>query len=100
MAAEIARPRPHRVPIEERDENLKYYHANKELMNLQSYLGKINRTGRTPRYAQLVAYHLYKDAASGKWCFPPAIKELMKHRSHDRQRPPMPIEPADVQACG
>jgi len=60
-----------------RSHQLNYYHAHKEVMNLQCYINKVNRNGNQPLYAYRVAYELYQDA-TGKWCFPDKIKQKMK----------------------
>ena len=73
---------------------LVYYHAHKELMNIQSYLSKLNRAKREPRYAQRVAYGLSKDP-SGVWRMGEDFKRLMMDRALARmaeQQAPTPRE--------
>ena len=76
-----------RVPIDARNRMLQYYHANKELMNVQSYLCKLNKDGRHPQYAHIVAYELRKDPTTAKWCMSDYVKQLMKQRAHWRLHP-------------
>ena len=75
---------PLRVAPADRTRTLNYYHDHKEVMNLQSYLSKLNRSGREPQYAHLVAYQLYK-GDNGKWCIPKVVKETMKNRAQRRR---------------
>ena len=74
------------VPVEDRKYGLAYYHANRELMNVQSYLNKLNRGGRTPHYAHMVAYELFK-SPEGKWCMSDACRQKMKELARKRQAP-------------
>jgi len=72
------------VEPSKRSKTLAYYHENKELMNLQSFVNKLNKNvGHTPLYAYIKAYQLYKDP-SGKWCFPDCVKAEMKLLSRAR----------------
>jgi len=72
-----------RIPKEERSEELRYYHANKELMNVQAYLSNINRNHREPQYAHLIAYQLSKNE-KGKWCMSDEVKQRMRARAAAR----------------
>ena len=91
------------IPVEERKYGLSYYHANLELMNVQSYLSKLNKSGRMPFYAQMFAYQLYKDDA-GKWRMSDAFRQVLKDLAHKRLHPeeappaPVPAQPAQVPA--
>ena len=80
-------PRVHhtRIPKEERSEELRYYHANKEIMNVQSYLSKLNRTHREPQYAHFVAYQLSK-GPDGKWRMSDEVKRRMRERAESRRQ--------------
>jgi len=97
----------------DRSYSLRYYHANKELMNLQSYINKVNRNGNSPLFAYRKAFQLFQDE-SGKWCFPDCIKQEMKDRAAARvaaeaaqaqaqaqppppQAPPTPAQPQEAQ---
>ena len=67
-----------------RSRRLSYYHENKELMNLQSFVNKLNKNeGHKPLYAYIKAYQLYKDE-TGKWYYPDCVKEEMKALSKVR----------------
>ena len=67
---------PTRIAVAERTTALAYYHAHKELMNVQSFLSKLNKSDRAPRYVHRVAYGLHQDAC-GKWHMSDAVKALM-----------------------
>lgn len=64
------------VPLSDRTNALIYYHKHKELMNVQSYLSKLNKSDREPHFVHRTAYGLSKDA-DGKWHMSAAVKELM-----------------------
>ena len=64
------------MPYKNKESHKAYYHKHKELMNVQSYLSKLNKSDREPHFVHRTAYGLSKDA-DGKWHMSAAVKELM-----------------------